>query len=330
MTSKKKEQFVGLDTIDPKEVEWLWEPFIPFSMITIMEGDPGVGKSFLAMQLAVQVSIGGELPDGQKVGRGRVLYLSAEDDAAYTIRPRIDAMGGDPSRIRVQGDFLSLDEKGLQALMREVKRKPPDLLILDPLFAYIPAGKDIYKPNVIRELLSFLKSIAETGETAVVIIRHLTKAKHDKAIYRGGGSMDVIGAARSAFLVCEHPNDSSTKLVVHIKHNIATRGQTQSYEIAGEEGGMATLNWLGPSDITIDDLISSEGAPRMSALDEATQFLRVFLKNGPEPSIKVEKEAAARDIAPKTLERARRALGVRSKKKVSVRGRGVISTPPTV
>lgn len=315
MTSKKKKLFVGLDTINAKEVAWLWEPFIPFSMITIMEGDPGIGKSFLGMQLATQVSKGGELPDGQKVGRGHVLYLSAEDDAAYTIRPRIDAMGGDPSRIRVQGDFLSLDEKGLQALMREVKRKPPDLLILDPLFAYIPTGQDIYKPNVIRQLLSFLKDIAEAGETAVVIIRHLTKAKHSKAIYQGGGSMDVIGAARSAFLVCEHPNDSETKLVVHIKHNIAPRGQTQSYEIARDDMGNARFNWLGPSDITIDDLISSEGAPRMSALDEATQFLRVFLKNGPEPSTKVEKEAAARDIAPKTLERARRALGVRSTKK---------------
>lgn len=316
MTSKKKELFVDLDTIDPKEVEWLWEPFIPFSMITIMEGDPGVGKSFLAMQLAAQISIGGELPEGQKLDRGRVLYLSAEDDAAYTIRPRIDALGGDPTRIRVQGDFLSLDEKGLNALMREVKRKPPDLLILDPLFAYVPSGQDMYKPNVIRQLLSFLKDIAETGDTAVLIIRHLTKAKHDKAIYRGGGSMDVIGAARSAFLVCEHPNDSSTKLVVHIKHNIAKRGQTQSYEIYADDGGMATLNWLGPSDISIDDLISSEGGtPKMSALDEAIQFLRVFLKNGPEATTKVEKEAAARDISEKTLERARRSLGVVSKKK---------------
>lgn len=316
MTSKKKELFVDLNTIDPKEVEWLCEPFIPFSMITIMEGDPGVGKSFLAMQLAAQISIGGELPEGQKLDRGRVLYLSAEDDAAYTIRPRIDAMGGDPSRIRVQGDFLSLDEKGLNALMREVRRKPPDLLILDPLFAYVPSGQDMYKPNVIRQLLSFLKDIAETGETAVLIIRHLTKAKHDKAIYRGGGSMDVIGAARSAFLVCEHPNDSSTKLVVHIKHNIAKRGQTQSYEIFADDGGMATLNWLGPSDITIDDLISSEGGtPKMSALDEEIQFLRVFLKNGPVATTKVEKEAAARDISEKTLERARRSLGIVSKKK---------------
>ncbi|MGJ8529394.1 AAA family ATPase [Maritalea sp.] len=315
MSSKKKELFVDLDSIEAKEVEWLWEPFIPFSMITIMEGDPGIGKSFLAMHLAAQISIGGELPDGQKVDKGRVLYLSAEDDAAYTIRPRIDAMGGDAEQIRVQGDFLSLDEKGLKALMREVRRKPPELLILDPLFAYVPSGQDMYKPNVIRQLLSFLKDIAEAGETAVLIVRHLTKAKHDKAIYRGGGSMDVIGAARSAFLVCEHPNDCDTKLVVHIKHNIAPRGKTQTYELyAEEEGEMAQLNWLGPSDITIDDLIDPNSGTQMSALDEAVQFLRVFLKNGPERSSAVEKEAAARDISPKTLERARRSLGIKAKK----------------
>ncbi|QYA08310.1 AAA family ATPase [Agrobacterium larrymoorei] len=154
---QKKELFVDLVSIEPKEVKWLWEPFIPFSMITIMEGDPGIGKSYLAMHLAAQVSIGGKLPDGQKLRKGRVLYLSAEDDAAYTIRPRIDAMGGNVERIRVQGDFLSLDEKGLAALMREVRRQPPDLLILYPLFAYVPSGQDMYKPNVIRQLLSFLK-----------------------------------------------------------------------------------------------------------------------------------------------------------------------------
>ncbi len=224
-------------------------------------------------------------------------------------------MGGDPSRIRVQGDFLSLDEKGLQALKNEVLRKPPDLLILDPLFAYIPSGQDMYRPNVIRQLLSFLKSIAEAGETAVLVIRHLTKAKHDKAIYSGGGSMDVIGAARSAFLVCEHPKDSSTKLILHIKHNIAIRGVTQSYRISAEEGGMATLKWLGPSDLTVDDLISSEGNARTSALDIAIQYLKETLKDGPQAASKVETDAAARDISEKTLERARRVLEVKSTKK---------------
>ena len=317
MTRKQKIRFVNLDTIEPREVEWLWEPLIPFGMITIMEGDPGVGKSFLAMHIASRVSTGGELPEGQKLERGCVLYLSAEDDAAYTIRPRIDAMGGDPTRIRIQGDFLSFDEDGLNAVQREVKRNPPDLIILDPLFAYIPSSQDMYRPNVIRQLLSFLKEIAEDGSTAVLIIRHLTKAKQDKAIYRGGGSMDVIGAARSAFLVCDHPNQSSTKLVVHIKHNIAVRGQTLCYEIQGEKGGVATLNWLGSSDITIDDLVSSEVGAGTSALDEAIQFLRSFLKDGPVATIKVQEEAAARGISVKTLERARQSVRVKSKKKRS-------------
>lgn len=314
MTSRKN-RFVDLDSIEPKEVEWFWEPFIPFGMITVMEGDPGIGKSFLAMHIASQVSVGGSLPGGQKVDRGRVLYLSAEDDAAYTIRPRIDAMGGDPSRIRVQGDFLSLDENGLEALRREVKLKPLDALILDPLFAYVPAGQEIYKPNVIRQLLSFLKDVAEIGNTAIVIIRHLTKAKHDKAIYRGGGSMDVIGAARSAVLICEHPEEPSTVLVVHIKHNIAPRGQTQSYRIVGNEGGIPTLEWRGPSEITVDDLFNGDEPKRKSALDEAIEFLRGCLKDGPMPTTMIEKDAAARDISPKTLERARRTLKVKSRRK---------------
>ncbi|QYA08309.1 hypothetical protein J5285_06330 [Agrobacterium larrymoorei] len=144
----------------------------------------------------------------------------------------------------------------------------------------------------------------------------MTKAKHDKAIYQGGGSMDVIGAARSAFLVCEHPNDSGTKLIVHIKHNIAPRGQTQTYELYSEkEGDIARLNWLGPSDITVDDLMSpTEGKKRMSSLDEAIEFLRVYLKNGRQPTTTVEKEAAARGISEKTLERARHSLSVKSSK----------------
>lgn len=317
MTSDRKHRlFVDLHTIEPREIVWLWEPFIPFGMITIMEGDPGIGKSFLAMHLAAQITVGGEMPEGQKLDKGRVLYLSAEDDSAYTTRPRIDTMGGDARRIRVQADFLSLDEKGLKALKREVKRNPPDLLVFDPLFAYVPSGQDMYKPNVIRQLLSFLRDVAEIGETAVLVIRHLTKTKHDKAIYRGGGSMDVIGAARSAFLVCEDPNDSHTKLVVHIKHNIAPRGRTQAYELVAEGAGdIAKLNWLGPSDITVDDLIAPEVGKRTSALDEAVQFLREYLQNGPAASAMAEKEATARGIASKTLERAKRSLGVLSKKK---------------
>jgi RecA-family ATPase len=100
-----------LSKVKPEEIEWLWTPYIPFGMVTIMEGDPGIGKSYLAMHIAAQVTIGGELPGPQPLNRGRVLYLSAEDDPAYTIRPRIDAMGGNPRRFRFQASYSTFDDE---------------------------------------------------------------------------------------------------------------------------------------------------------------------------------------------------------------------------
>lgn len=122
MTDKYQSSFVYLSSIESREIMWLMRPLIPFGMITIMEGDPGVGKSFLAMHIAAQVSIGGYLPGDNHLKRGGVLYLSAEDDAEYTIRPRIDAMGGDPNRIRIQADFLSLDTAGFAELSDEIRQ----------------------------------------------------------------------------------------------------------------------------------------------------------------------------------------------------------------
>lgn len=313
--TKKKEQFIDLSSVEAKDIEWLMPPLIPYGMITIMEGDPGVGKSYLAMHIAAQVSIGGSLPGVDKLDRGRVLYLSAEDDPAYTIRPRIDAMGGDPSRIRIQADYLSLDDAGLKELFDEVRRKPPSLIIMDPLFAYVPGTQDMYRPNVIRSLLSQLRDIAEYGDTAVLIIRHLTKTKRDKAIYQGGGSMDVIGAARSAFLVAQHPNDPDQKIVAHVKHNIAPRGTSWVYELVQEvPDGVPVLKWIGPSDLTIEDLMGGDDDDRKSAVDEAIDFLRDELRDGPKPVAQIEARGQARGIAKRTIDRARKEIGVKSKK----------------
>tara|TARA_R110002051_G_scaffold320520_5_gene406011 strand:- start:10725 stop:11711 length:987 start_codon:yes stop_codon:yes gene_type:complete len=315
MTHKKKDAFIDLSKITAREIDWLMEPLIPYGMITIMEGDPGVGKSYLAMHIASQVSVGGSLPGAKKVRRGRVLYLSAEDDLAYTIRPRIDAMGGDPKRIRVQADYLSLDEDGLQELFDEVRRKPPSLIIMDPLFAYVPSSQDMYRPNVIRSLLSQLRDIAEYADTAVVVVRHLTKAKRDKAIYQGGGSMDVIGAARSAFLVAEHPDDPEQKIVAHVKHNIAPRGKSWVYELVQEvPEGVPILKWMGPSQLTIDDLLGSDGGDRETALDTAIDLLREQLKKGSKPVSEIEAQGERRNISKRTIDRARKEIGIVAKK----------------
>ena len=316
MKDEEGSPFGNLSEVEPEKVKWLMWPLIPYGMVTIMEGDPGIGKSFLAMHIAVQVSIGGGLPMNDKIRRGRVLYMSAEDDPAYTIRPRIDAMGGDVERIRYMANYLSLDEDGIKKLMTEVKENPPNLLIIDPLYAYVPSGQDMYRPNVIRALLSQLSEVGQYADTAVLIIRHLTKSKRDKAIYQGAGSIDVIGAARSAYLVAKHPDDDTIKVVAHIKHNLSEKGQSWQYRLVTKEGNeLPVVEWIGPTDLTAEDPLNASDGGRASALEEAIDFLRDFLKDGPEPAEFVQREAASKSIADRTLDRAKEKAKVDARKK---------------
>jgi hypothetical protein len=304
--------FQTLSEVEPEEINWLWPPLIPFGMVSIMEGDPGVGKSYLAMHIAAQLSIGGSLPGVETLKRGRVLYCSAEDDPAFTIRPRIDAMGGDPERIRFQARYLAFDDEGLNLLRLEVRSNPPNLVIIDPLYAYVPSTSDMYKPNEIRALLSDIGEIAAYAGAAVLVIRHLTKAKRDKAIYQGVGSIDVIGAARSAVLVAEHPEDEKLKVVAHVKYNLSPRGDSWLYElVTNRSGALPVLAWRGKSNLTADDLLnqSHDGA---SAVETAINFLREELKKGPKSASEMLSLAESKGIFKRTLDRARKQLRVRA------------------
>ena len=316
MKKTNRPTFIDLSDVEARQIEWLMPPLIPLGMITIMEGDPGVGKSYLAMHMAAQVSIGGSLPGVEKLPKGRVLYISAEDDAEYTIRPRIDAMGGDPTRIRIQAEYAALDDEGIAKLMGEVRQNPPRLIIIDPLFAYVPGTTDMYRPNLIRALLSELKEVAEYDQTAVLLVRHLTKTKRDKAIYQGMGSMDVIGAARSAFLVAQHPDEPEWKVVAHLKFNLSERGQSWVYELVKKkEDQLPALRWVGPSELTVEDLLGAGDGDRQSARDEAIDFLRDELKGGPKPAKVMEEKAKAVGIAKRTLDRAREDIGIVARKR---------------
>lgn len=184
MTGSKNDHFRTLSEVEPEKIEWLWHPIIPYGMITIMEGDPGVGKSYLAMHMAAQVSSGGSLPDGTKLRRGKVLYLSAEDDPAYTIRPRIDAMGGDPDRIRYQSRYSAFDDEGLKILWKEVRSTAPTLIIIDPLYAFVPSAADMYKPNEIRALLFQISEIATYAGSAMLIVKYNLSRRGDSWMYR--------------------------------------------------------------------------------------------------------------------------------------------------
>jgi hypothetical protein len=284
-------------------------------MITIVEGDPDVGKSYLVTGIAVQITIGGKLPGGQRLEKGWVLYFSAEDDPAFTIRPRVDALGGDPSRIRFQANYNPFDDEGLETFRNEVEEYPPDLIIIDPLYAYIPSDSDVYRPNEIRAILAQISDIAESCGAAVVIIRHLIKGRRDRAIYQGAGIMDVIAVARSGLRVGIHPDDPKLRVIVHIKHNLSERGPSWMYELAKVPGtGVPILKWAGETDLTPEQLMSG-AQDNSSVLAHAEDFLRKELASGPKPALKIKAAAEKRAISDRTLERAKKNVGVCSSKK---------------
>ena len=143
MTKRRNDTFVTLSAVKRKKVQWLWRPYIPFGMLTILEGDPGLDKSFLSMYLAAIVSTGGMLPDGSNVTRGNVLYIGAEDDPSYTTGPRMDALSGDSERIRVLNGRIAFDDEGLETLRAELDENEPELIIIDPWVSFIPADARI-------------------------------------------------------------------------------------------------------------------------------------------------------------------------------------------
>jgi hypothetical protein len=225
-------------------------------------------------------------------------------------------MDGDASRIRYQSNYMALDEEGLRVLMDEIRTSPPSLIVIDPLYAYVPAGSDMYKPNVIRSLLAQLNEFAQYAGAAVLVIRHLTKSKSDKAIYQGVGSIDVIGAARSAILVAKHPEDPEVIVIAHVKYNLSKRGVSWQFELVMEKDQtLPILKWLGPTDLTAEDLLSTPGHDRPSALNEAIDFLRDYLDDGQEPAEGVKTAASARSISGRTLDRAKDKIGVIAKKR---------------
>lgn len=314
--SKNRKVYKRLSNVMPLEVSWLWPGLIPDGMLTIIEGDPGVSKSYLTMDLTARITAGRNLPDETKLEPGKVIILSAEDDPAYTIRPRIDAMGGDPERVLFQNVYSSMDDEGLKRLSKAAGNFRPRLIVIDPLFAYVPSDLSAYSPNHIRPLLAKLSEIASKVNAAMIIVRHLTKAKRDKAIYQGTGSIDVIAAVRSSLLVANHPDDEHTKVLAHVKHNLSPRQDSWMYELTDPKGNgdLPKIKWLGRCELAVEDLLSADTSGP-SALSEAVDFLNKELEGGAVKATVIEGSAEAKGHSKRTLDRAKKQIGVKSKKR---------------
>ena len=317
-----------MSEVEAETVEWLWGSRIPLGKLTILDGDPGLGKSVITMDLAARVTTGASFPNGylgdvDHVGNldhldhlGGVVILSAEDGLADTIRPRLDAVGADVSRVVAistvpdrEGNERTIaipeDIGTIEAAIRRVDAK---LVIIDPLMAFL-SGKANYDQDV-RKALTPLSRMAESMGVAVLVVRHLNKQQGGKALYRGGSSIGIIGAARSGLVVETHPDNSDLRVLATSKSNLAEKAASLTYSITTAENNTAKVAWGKATGLDADDILN----PDTSEVGKAKDWLALQLRDMPIPALTIKADAKEAGISEKTLYRAKDALGVKSLK----------------
>lgn len=306
-------KLIHMEDVVSKEVEWLWYPYIPYGKITIIEGDPGEGKTTLVLKLAAALSRGLPLPcdDDKEYEPIHIIYQTAEDGIEDTIKPRLEKAGADCSMIRVIDETdkeLSMTDDRLEQAIIETGAR---LIILDPIQAYIGATVDMHRANEIRPVLKHLGIIAEKHNCAIILIGHMNKASGSKSTYRGLGSIDIQATARSVLLVARLRDKSNIRIMAHDKSSLAPAGDAIGFEMT-EDNGMVCI---GPYDITIDELLSGNEGRGKKKLDIAENFIKEYFgSNKVIPSNEIMMEAAKRSIKRNTLLSAKKKLGITSDK----------------
>jgi hypothetical protein len=285
-------------------------------MLSMLSGDPGCGKSFIALYIAAELSRG-RLCDRRLVEPANTLYLSLENPIAEAVRPRFDSLGGDSSRLFMLDDSLTLaDTAKLEATIRRAKAR---FVIVDPIQSYLGSGIDLHRSNETRPVMDGIARIADSCDCAFLMLRHLSKQRGGKAIHGGLGSVDLTGAVRSELMAGSLPDAPDMRAVVHIKSNIGHYGATVGYTI-DEDGFRLT----GESQITAADLMATpEGAEERSDTDSAIDFLKETLSAGPRPMTYLESSSG---INTRTLQRAAKRMGV-TKTREGERGKWIWSLP---
>ena len=303
-------KIITLRDVQTESVDWLWKPYLPAGKITIVQGDPGSGKTTMMLAIAAAVTKGTALPEGENTNPASVIFQTAEDGLADTIKPRLEQLGADCGRVHVIDEdeqSLSLsDERIEQAIIKMDAR----LFILDPLQAYL-GGADMHSAGGIRPLMKSLGAVAERTGCAIVIIGHLNK-KGGKAQYRGLGSIDIYAAARSVLTVGKIDVDENMRAVVQGKSNLAPAGTPLAFGLDSAGG----LTWLGEVEITLDELLAGKSSGQSeSRLGQVMQFIKNELASGEVPAAAMISRATENGIPRMTLDRAKQTLGVKSVKR---------------
>jgi hypothetical protein len=308
-----------LSSVEPEDVSWLWPSWLALGKLALVDGDPGLGKSAMTLDLAARVSAGKTFPDGAPCEPAGVVLLSAEDGLADTIRPRLDAAGADTTRILALATvpdedghdrLLSIPED-LGLIEKGIRRMGARLVVVDPLMAFLSGETNSHRDQDVRRALAPLAGLAERTGSSVLVVRHLNKGTANNPLYRGGGSIGIIGAARMAFVVGKDPQDENRRVLASTKNNLAKPAASLLFSLEEAARGAVRVLWHGETEISAKDLLATpQDEEKADARSEAVEFLNDVLADGPLSAKQVVQEADDAGIAEKTLRRAQKLLGV--------------------
>lgn len=301
-----KLKLLNMSEIPEEEVRWLWYSYLPRGKITIVQGDPGEGKTTFVLALAALLTRGLPMPGGaDNQPSMNIIYQTAEDGLADTVKPRLTTLGADCSRVLVIDESereLTLSDQRLAQAIRETGA---GLLVLDPIQAYLGDGVDMHRANEVRPLFKRLGQLAEQTGCAIVLVGHMNKMQGAKSAYRGLGSIDFRAAARSVLLVGRSKDDPDVRVVVHDKSSLAPEGASILFSLHSDIG----FSWSGFCDTTASELLSGSG-PGVTKTEQAERLLLELLKHGEVASEELLKQSSALGISERTLKIAKQNQGV--------------------
>jgi len=304
---------IRMSDVETKEVSFLWNPYIPFGKLTILQGDSGNGKTYLAMYLCAACTNGIPLPHMEKMEPCNVIYQTAEDGLEDTIKPRLEEAGADLSRVLTINDYetdpLTLVDERIEKAIRQINAK---LVIIDPIQAYLGANVDMNRANEVRPLLRKIADVAARTDCAIVLIGHLNKASGQQSGYRNLGSIDFRAASRSVLVVGKSKDDPNIRVMAHDKSSLAPAGTSLAFVLGDEDG----FRWIGDYDITADELLSGVEKKAPSKIHEAKDLILNMLADGKEVlSEDIDRVAIKRGISSRTVRDAKKELGIVLKSK---------------
>ena len=308
-------EIIRMSEVDTQTVEWLWKPYIPFGKVTIIQGNPGEGKTTLALCLCAACTNRKPFPLMPEHEPFNVIYQTAEDGLGDTVKPRLMEAEADLDRVLVIDESkqeLSLSDERIEKAIRQNGAR---LIILDPIQAYVGEKTDMNNANEIRPIFRRLAEVAERTACAVILIGHLNKAAGGQSAYRGLGSIDFRAAARSVLLIGRVKREPNIRVIVHDKSSLAPEGKPMAFCLDPETG----FEWVGEYDITADELLSGAGGNTATKTEQAeTLILDLLADENEMTSEEVMKAAAEVGISERTLKTARRNLETR----IEVKRRG--------